>query len=568
MRPPILRHRIVGWVDPAAAFSILCGDRDRAFWLDSGAYAETGMSYLGVGTATMTASVSESRVRIDADPGSNRQAGTREGTVFEMLRTPCDGGGELAPVPIGWIGWLGYELRHQTMPETPSRARTSPPGLRDGELPDASLVWVDRLIAFDHAARTVELVALGRDWAGPLADWRDEAVAGLGVALDMALDEAVVGLGAGPSAALDMAWKAPDVAPVVAPGTGRDAAPGTGLDAAPESTPDGVTDPARASAPTGASARRAAGVPRDRLGTAPTARWRDTPAAYLAKIDACLEAIREGEAYQLCLTDEVTVDVHPDPVGTWLALREANPSHHGGFLRMGGTCLLSSSPETFLSVGLDRIASSRPIKGTRPRGATEAEDARLRDELHSNEKERAENLMIVDLMRNDLGRVCDFETVTVPELFAVETYAHVHQLVSTVRGRLAEGRDSIDAVLACFPAGSMTGAPKLRATAILDELEGRDRGPYSGAFGWFGVDGSVELAMTIRSIVLTAQGARIGAGGGITSASDPHEELLEVQLKAAALLAVLGVDTGLPGARPAAAGPPDAEPPESQRGSG
>ena len=549
MRPPILRHRIVGWVDPAAAFSILCGDRDRAFWLDSGAYAKTGMSYLGVGTATMTSSVSESRVRIEADPGSNPQAGTWAGTVFEMLRTPFDGGGELAPVPLGWIGWLGYGLRHQTMPETPSRTRTSPPGLRDEELPDASLVWVDRLIAFDHAARTVELVALGRDWAGPLADWRDETVAGLGAALDVARDETVAGLGA-----------APDVAPekTVA-----------GLGAALESTPGGALDPARASAPTGASARRAAGVPGDRLATAPTARWRDTPAAYLAKIEACLDAIREGEAYQLCLTDEVTVDVHPDPVGTWLTLREANPSHHGGFLRMGGTCLLSSSPETFLSVGLDRIASSRPIKGTRPRGATEAEDARLRDELHSNEKERAENLMIVDLMRNDLGRVCDFETVTVPELFAVETYAHVHQLVSTVRGRLTEGRDSIDAVLACFPAGSMTGAPKSRAIAILDELEGRDRGPYSGGFGWFGVDGSVELAMTIRSIVLTAQGARIGAGGGITSASDPHEELLEVQLKAAALLAVLGVDAGLPGARRAAVGPLeplDAEPHEGQRG--
>lgn len=483
-------------MDPAVAFSALCGDLDRAFWLDSGAQAESGISYLGVGTATMTASVDDATVSLDADAGAGLPAGTREATVFEMLRTPSAGDGSGEAVPLGWIGWLGYELRHQTMPGTPPRARATPPGPRDGELPDASLVWVDRLIAFDHALQTVELVALGRDWAGPLADWRDESVARLRALLE---------------------------------------------------GPPGIPHDADAASP-GASARRIAAVSRgDR---APVASWRDTAAAYLAKIDACLAAIREGEAYQLCLTDEVTVDVRPDPLATWLALREASPSHHGGFLRTGGVCLLSSSPETFLSIGPDRIASSRPIKGTRPRGATEAEDARLKEELFSSEKERAENLMIVDLMRNDLGRVCDFDTVTVPELFAVETYAHVHQLVSTVRGRLAQGRDPIDAVVACFPAGSMTGAPKSRATAILDGLEKRDRGPYAGAFGWFGVDGSVELAMTIRSIVLTAEGARIGAGGGITSASDPHEELLEVRLKAAALLAVLGVVAG-PAARAA-----------------
>jgi len=150
--------------------------------------------------------------------------------------------------------------------------------------------------------------------------------------------------------------------------------------------------------------------------------------------------------------------------------------------------------------------------------------------------------MIVDLMRNDIGRVSEVGSVTVPRLLAVETYAHVHQLVSTVRGRLAAGLTGVDAVRACFPAGSMTGAPKHSAVTILDRLEHRARGVYAGAFGYFGLDGRIELSMVIRSILLDADGASIGTGGGITALSVPAEELAEVKLKSAALLAVLGVD--------------------------
>ena len=164
----------------------------------------------------------------------------------------------------------------------------------------------------------------------------------------------------------------------------------------------------------------------------------------------------------------------------------------------------------------------------------------LRPELLESEKERAENLMIVDLMRNDIGRISRTGSVGVPSLLAVESYAQVHQLVSTVRGHLAAGLDGIDAVMSCFPAGSMTGAPKLSATRIVDRLENRARGIYSGAFGYFGVDGRVELAMVIRSIVIDPHGATVGAGGGITALSVPADELAEVKLKAEALLAVLG----------------------------
>jgi para-aminobenzoate synthetase component 1 len=276
------------------------------------------------------------------------------------------------------------------------------------------------------------------------------------------------------------------------------------------------------------------------------ATWRDTDAEYLAMIRACKTAIAAGEAYQLCLTTLASIatgpDATPDPVATYLALRASSPSHHGALLRIGDVSLLSSSPEQFLSVSPGGTVESRPIKGTRPRGATPEEDAVLAAELLASEKERAENLMIVDLMRNDISRVSRIGSVEVPSLLAVESYAQVHQLVSTVRGQLEAGLVGMDAVVACFPAGSMTGAPKSSATRILDELEGHPRGIYAGAFGYFGLDGRIDLAMVIRSIVLTPEGATVGAGGGITALSDPDQELAEVKLKAAVLLRVLGSD--------------------------
>ncbi|MBB5632271.1 aminodeoxychorismate synthase component I [Cryobacterium mesophilum] len=271
--------------------------------------------------------------------------------------------------------------------------------------------------------------------------------------------------------------------------------------------------------------------------------WAYSEHEYGDMILECQRSIRSGDAYQLCLTNQVSVDVHPDPVATYLTLRAASPSHHGAFLRMAGVCVLSSTPEVFLTATADGIVESRPIKGTRRRGATPAEDRALLDELVGSEKERAENLMIVDLVRNDLSRVCAVGSVTVPHLLEVESYAQVHQLVSTVRGRLAEGSTGIDAVRACFPAGSMTGAPKLSAVRLLDALEQRPRGIYSGAFGYFGLDGRIDLAMTIRTIVIDANGATVGTGGGITALSVPEEEIEETRIKAAALLRALGLVT-------------------------
>jgi len=255
----------------------------------------------------------------------------------------------------------------------------------------------------------------------------------------------------------------------------------------------------------------------------------------------CQHSITEGDAYQLCLTTEATVDARPDPVATYLALRAASPTHHGALIRAGGVALLSASPEQFLAVSPEGLVTTSPIKGTRPRGQTEADDWRLRTELAASDKERAENVMIVDLMRNDIARVSKPGSVDVTKLLEVESYAQVHQLVSTVRGQLRDGLNGIDAVRACFPAGSMTGAPKLAATEILDRLENRARGIYSGAFGYVGLDGAVDLAMVIRSIIIDSAGSTVGTGGGITALSVPQEELAEAKLKAAALLTVLGV---------------------------
>jgi para-aminobenzoate synthetase component 1 len=276
------------------------------------------------------------------------------------------------------------------------------------------------------------------------------------------------------------------------------------------------------------------------------ARSRHAPDEYAALIERCRDAIREGDAYQLCLTTRFEVEASVDPVQVYLRLRAATPAHHGGFVRSGDTALLSASPERFLQVEHDgegaAIVRTRPIKGTRPRGRDAAEDAALRAELRGSEKERAENVMIVDLMRNDLSRVCVPGTVGVDALLEVESYPAVHQLVSTVSGALVPGTTLADLLDATFPAGSMTGAPKLSAMTILHRLEAAPRGVFSGCFGWVGDDGALDLAMVIRSIVVRPDGAYVGAGGGITWRSDAAAEVAEVGIKARGPLAALGAE--------------------------
>ncbi len=267
-----------------------------------------------------------------------------------------------------------------------------------------------------------------------------------------------------------------------------------------------------------------------------SAALRHSSEQYLRMIETAQEHIANGDVYQICLTNQIKIEHQLDPLSVFLNLREANPSPYAAFMRIGNQSIVCSSPEQFLHVSANGTISSKPIKGTRPRSADAAKDLASAQELKANEKERAENLMIVDLMRNDLGRVAKPETVRVSKLFEIESYATVHQLVSTVEAQLAEGQDAFTAFRAAFPGGSMTGAPKARAMEIIQNLEVGSRAVYSGALGYFGFDGSADFGMTIRTIVFEGDRAYIGVGGGITSDSDPVAELEETKLKAGALL--------------------------------
>lgn len=358
--------------------------------------------------------------------------------------------------------------------------RAGAPAATDDAAPGEVALAVRRLVAFDHAARQSWLIAPEGDHEGPA-----------GAAAEVAR------------------WRA------------AEGERGAGAEA------EAQTEAHLASKNRGPAARVIA---------------RHTPAEYADLIARCREAIRRGDAYQLCLTTRFEVeasDAPIDPVGAYLRLRRAQPAHHGGYVRAGAHALLSASPEQFLQV-TDGVVRTRPIKGTRPRGHDPAHDAALARELLESPKERAENVMIVDLMRNDLQRVCRPGTVTVEGLLEIESYPAVHQLVSTVAGRLVPGATLGELLDATFPAGSMTGAPKLSAMTILHGLEGAPRGVYAGCFGWAGHDGRADLAMTIRSIVVHSSGAYVGAGGGITWLSEPADEVAEVAVKARGPLAAIG----------------------------
>ena len=263
--------------------------------------------------------------------------------------------------------------------------------------------------------------------------------------------------------------------------------------------------------------------------------------AYIEAVSRVREYIYAGDIFQANLSQRFEAALSEAPWELYVRLRSRNAAPFAAFMELPDACVLSASPERFLHVDVEGHVETRPIKGTRPRGFGPEHDAALGQALTESAKDRAENLMIVDLMRNDLSRVCLPGTVRVPELFALERYATVHHLVSTVVGRLEPGKDALDLLRAAFPGGSITGAPKVRAMEIIAELESSARGVYCGSVGYFSLTGELDTSIAIRTAV--AKGGRIffHAGGGIVADSVPEQEYLETLDKARGIIDVLAV---------------------------
>jgi para-aminobenzoate synthetase len=478
-----------GGLEPARAFEALYGDSHAAFWLDSSSAANGGrFSFMGDASGPLGATVTYDLAARAVTVKREGESEVRDESIFDYLNRELERLRPLATdLPFdfncGFAGYFGYELKA----ECGSQSTHSSPH------PDAALIFADRLLAFDHHHGHVYLLCLHEPGGEAAADeWLSATAAHLAA-----------------------------LGPTEPTGEGSAAPPRCcSADPSPVGSP--------------LTARASPAVPC-------LTRSRDH---YLSDIAACERHLRDGESYEICLTNSIEAEIGVDPLALYLELRRVNPAPFASFLRFGDVAVLSSSPERFLSVDRAGRVEARPIKGTSPRGASPDEDTRLAARLRDDEKDRAENLMIVDLMRNDLGSVCAVGSVEVPALMEVESYETVHQLVSTVRGRLRPGASALDAVRACFPPGSMTGAPKLRSVEILDRLEGRARGVYSGAIGYFGLAGGCDLSVTIRTIVIDRAGAdsggparaTIGAGGAIVLQSDPEREFEEMLLKAAAPL--------------------------------
>ena len=468
---------------------LFCAAAHR-FWLDSSAVIDglSRFSFMGDGAGPLAEYVTYD---------------VTEATVTVERR------GERRRVQAGFFDYLDGQLRARRT-ATPAglpfefnlgyvgclgyelKAQTGAHAAHRAETPDAALLFADRMLAIDHREGTCYLLALSTsgDDADALA-WLDEATRTL--------------------------CELPRRGDVHRPPP----AAGELL---------GMTDPR----------------------VRETLQPRHDRGAYLERIADCMVQIHDGESYEICLTNAVGARVAIDPLRTYAWLRGISPVPFGALLELGDVALLSASPERFLSVDAAGVVESKPIKGTRPRGATPAEDEALRRDLGAAEKDRAENLMIVDLIRNDLNTVCEIGSVHVPVLFDVETYAPVHQLVSTVRGTLRGGMSAADCVRAAFPGGSMTGAPKLRTMQIIDRLEAGPRGFYSGALGWFGLSGAADLNIVIRTITATERSVSFGVGGAIVALSDAVDEYEETVVKSRAMVsAVLATATDDPRLLPA-----------------
>ena len=474
---PITHSFVSDLETPVSAFLKLGAPR-RAFLLES---AEQGQhlgrfSFLGVGArALVTYADGRLTVQENGDRLSveHDDPFTAVADLMRSYRPPASGeAAALPPLAGGLVGYFGYDLVRRLEP-----LPDAPPD--DLGLPEMAFLLADTVLVFDHLKHSITIVA------NAFVDGRD---------VDGPYERAVERIA-------DVRAKLAAPLPAGAAGRMVDAAE-VGADPAPTARP--VTSSM-------------------------------TREQYEAGVERIREYIYAGDAFQVVLSQRFSTPADVSPFSVYRGVRAVNPSPYLYYIAFDDFALCGSSPEPLITVQGERV-ETRPIAGTRRRGASPAEDRRLIEDLRADEKERAEHVMLVDLGRNDLGRVCVPGTVKVDEFMDMELYSHVIHMVSSVSGTLAPGNDPTDALKAAFPAGTVSGAPKVRAMQIVDELETVRRGPYAGAIGYLGYGGDLDTCICIRTVIVKDGVAHVQAGAGIVADSVPAMEYAETRNKAAALL--------------------------------
>jgi anthranilate synthase component 1 len=465
---PVVKSVSADLLTPVSAFLAIAENEPYAFLLESAERGEQVGRYTFLGIQPYMRVRSQAGAPVDLQRGRQRTA--QNGNIFEVVKQllrahrPATVPG-LPPFTAGAVGYFAYDVVRQ-LESIGSRTKD------DLSLPDAELMFFDRLLAFDHLRHQIHIVAAADVSRGDPKHAYDRAIR------DIAALERKLASGLRPAL-----WRK------------------------------------RAKVKTG-KLKIHAGTSRER---------------FLRSVDHCKEYIAAGDIFQVVLSQRLDFTPEVAPFDLYRALRQVNPSPYLYFLRMGDTHILGSSPEMLVRV-TGRKLEYRPIAGTHPRGRDEAEDRRLEEQMRNDEKERAEHVMLVDLGRNDLGRVSEYGSVKVRDLMYVERYSHVMHLVSALEGTLRHDLDALDAFAACFPAGTLSGAPKVRAMQIIEELEPTRRGIYGGSVLYADFAGNLDSCIGIRTMLMQGKRAYLQAGAGIVADSDPASEFQESMNKAQALL--------------------------------
>ena len=481
---PVTRKLLADAVTPVGLYATLAAGRDGTFLLESAEHGKSWSrwSFVGVASAAALTEVDGSTHWIGTPPAGLPMDGDPLAALAETLRLlHTEPLAGLPPLTGGMVGYLGYDIVRRL-------ERIGTPGQEPADelhVPELVMLLATDLAALDHHEGTVTLIANAVNW-----DASDDRV-------DVAYADAVARL---------------------------------------EAMTDTLASPVA--------------LPAAVFQRAPTDFTRRTASSeYETMVRTAQEHIRAGDAFQIVLSQRFDVPTEASPLAIYRVLRATNPSPYMYLVQLPTPgerplAVVGSSPEALVTVR-DGAVTMHPIAGTRPRGGTEEDDLLLAKDLLADEKERSEHVMLVDLGRNDLGRVCNPGTVRVVDFFTIERYSHVMHIVSTVTGQLAPGRTAFDALTACFPAGTLSGAPKPRAMQIIDELEPARRGIYGGVVGYLDFAGDADTAITIRTAVLTGGVAHVQAGAGIVADSVPANEDAECRNKAAAVITAVGAAASL-----------------------